>query len=483
MGPLEPSPLLDCSTLYPGTGGRLTPAHPSPALLCPTLALSLSPQWLLGSAAFSLALSVKMNVLLFAPGLALLLVRNVGVPRAALCAGVIVALQAALGAPFLATHPASYLSRAFELSRVFFWRWSVNWKFLPEPLFVSKPLALGLLAFHLTALLALAHWVWTRPDGGLFASCARGGLLPRWAAKALLGREGWRRVVASAARDTPAPALLKALHDASLSAPPRGGDDGSSGSSRESSSAAAGDAHAPLSSSSSAGGLRRRAVGGGNDASPPPSAARSRARSNGRPAAGVTPASGSAADREWQAAVSARTASASSSSLATSPWSTYGPGFGREVKYPSAQEQRERAEGAPLPDALVPRLYRDSPAFIAYVLLVSNFVGVVAARTLHYQFYCWYAHALPALAAWAAGAAPRSRVWPLVLAGALCCIEYAFNVGDASGAGTPTSAAALQAGHAVILLGLALAPPPLTGARARAAAAGRLMEDGKVLRA
>jgi alpha-1,3-mannosyltransferase len=78
-----------------------------------------------------------------------------------------VALQLALGAPFLATHPASYLSRAFELTRVFFFKWSVNWAFLPESVFLSKPFALLLLATHLTSLAAFAHWRWTSDDGGL----------------------------------------------------------------------------------------------------------------------------------------------------------------------------------------------------------------------------------------------------------------------------------------------------------------------------
>jgi alpha-1,3-mannosyltransferase len=33
--------------------------------------------------------------------------------------------------PFLALHPVSYLSKAFELGRVFEFKWTVNWAFLP----------------------------------------------------------------------------------------------------------------------------------------------------------------------------------------------------------------------------------------------------------------------------------------------------------------------------------------------------------------
>jgi ALG3 protein len=56
---------------------------------------------------------------------------------AQLAAGVVAgaALQGALAAPFLAAAPMSYASKAFELSRVFLHRWTVNLKFLPEAVF------------------------------------------------------------------------------------------------------------------------------------------------------------------------------------------------------------------------------------------------------------------------------------------------------------------------------------------------------------
>lgn len=40
--------------------------------------------------------------------------------------------QLAVGAPFLAANWRGYLGRAFELSRVFTYKWTVNWKFLDE---------------------------------------------------------------------------------------------------------------------------------------------------------------------------------------------------------------------------------------------------------------------------------------------------------------------------------------------------------------
>lgn len=66
------------------------------------------------------------------------------------------ALQVALGYPFLSTYPKEYIGRAFEFSRVFLYKWTVNLRFLPEPIFVSKQLALFLLTSHLFLLTAFA---------------------------------------------------------------------------------------------------------------------------------------------------------------------------------------------------------------------------------------------------------------------------------------------------------------------------------------
>lgn len=117
--------------------------------------------WALGCVAFSLAVSIKMNVLLFAPGLLLLLLQKNQslfgtIKHLSICALV----QLVLGWPFLSTYPISYIKKAFEFDRVFFFKWTVNWKFLPEELFVSKPMALLLLTCHLGTLIFLARKWW-----------------------------------------------------------------------------------------------------------------------------------------------------------------------------------------------------------------------------------------------------------------------------------------------------------------------------------
>jgi alpha-1,3-mannosyltransferase len=110
---------------------RLFNDGPTMLLLYTSIWLFTKHRWNWGCLVFSLAVSIKMNVLLFAPGLLLLLLQSspdlqtvVGVRLLACCA----LPQLLLGAPFLTTYPISYLRKAFELDRVFFYKWTVNWK-------------------------------------------------------------------------------------------------------------------------------------------------------------------------------------------------------------------------------------------------------------------------------------------------------------------------------------------------------------------
>ncbi|XP_048203200.1 dol-P-Man:Man(5)GlcNAc(2)-PP-Dol alpha-1,3-mannosyltransferase isoform X2 [Perognathus longimembris pacificus] len=138
------------------------------ALLFLSVNLFLARRWSWGCCCFSLAVSVKMNVLLFAPGLLFLLLTQFGfrgaLPKLSICA----ALQVVLGLPFLLENPVGYLSRSFDLSRQFLFRWTVNWRFLPEAFFLHRGFHLALLAAHLALLLLFALRRWHR----LFPPCS-----------------------------------------------------------------------------------------------------------------------------------------------------------------------------------------------------------------------------------------------------------------------------------------------------------------------
>ena len=94
-------------------------------------------KWNIGCIVFSLAVSIKMNILLFAPGLLLLLLQSSENLRETVeCLGICAAVQLVLGAPFLATYPVSYIRKAFEFDRIFFYKWTVNWKVSQEPILI-----------------------------------------------------------------------------------------------------------------------------------------------------------------------------------------------------------------------------------------------------------------------------------------------------------------------------------------------------------
>lgn len=109
---------------------RLFNDGPTMMLLYGAVRLFQQHRWRLGCLLFSIAVSLKMNVLLFAPGLLLLLLQALPDLPSVLtmlllyCGGP----QLILAAPFLLAHPVSYLRKAFEFDRVFQYQWTVNWK-------------------------------------------------------------------------------------------------------------------------------------------------------------------------------------------------------------------------------------------------------------------------------------------------------------------------------------------------------------------
>jgi len=103
-----------------------------------------------------------MNVLLFAPGLLVVLVRAVGWRGTTPCLVVCVLVQLVLGAPFLAHQPGAYMAGAFNLGRQFLYVWTVNWRCLPEWLFLHRGFHLLLLLSHLSLLFLFTLKHWTR---------------------------------------------------------------------------------------------------------------------------------------------------------------------------------------------------------------------------------------------------------------------------------------------------------------------------------
>ncbi|CAL0308485.1 unnamed protein product [Lupinus luteus] len=136
-------------------------------ILHAALLLIMYRRWNLGLIVFSVAVSIKVDVLLYAPPLLLLLLKALDISGVLLALAGAALVQIFLGLPFLVSYPVAYISRAFNLGRVFVHFWSVNFKFIPERIFISKGFAIFLLAAHLTLLASFAHYRWCRHEGGL----------------------------------------------------------------------------------------------------------------------------------------------------------------------------------------------------------------------------------------------------------------------------------------------------------------------------
>lgn len=121
----------------------------------------------------SAAVSIKMNILLYLPALLMLLVLSRGLAKTIAHAVVISLTVVAVSLPFLLVHPQQYLQYAFEFSRAFLYKWTVNWRFLPQEVFESSSFASGLLAIHFNALCLFGIGKWTDLDGGVIAVLGR----------------------------------------------------------------------------------------------------------------------------------------------------------------------------------------------------------------------------------------------------------------------------------------------------------------------
>ncbi len=157
-------------------------------LLYAAVNLFISNRWTLGSVFFSLAVSVKMNILLFAPALFLAYLANLGFAATVFQLSVCASLQLALGLPFLLENPYAYLKGSFDVGRVFLFEWTVNWRFLPEEIFVSRTFHAALLLVHISVLLLCAPkwWKMLRSYRTLARVESEGGSSPDFACQLII---------------------------------------------------------------------------------------------------------------------------------------------------------------------------------------------------------------------------------------------------------------------------------------------------------
>ena len=110
--------------------------------------------WTFGAVAYSWGLGIKMSLLLSLPAVVIILFLGRGLWGSLRLLWLMAQVQIAIAVPFMGKNALGYFGRAFELSRQFKYEWTVNWRMVPEDIFLSRGFALALLAGHVTVLLA-----------------------------------------------------------------------------------------------------------------------------------------------------------------------------------------------------------------------------------------------------------------------------------------------------------------------------------------
>ncbi|KKY38257.1 putative dolichyl-p-man:man cpp-dolichyl mannosyltransferase [Diaporthe ampelina] len=121
-------------------------------------------RWVGGGLVYSFGLGVKMTLLLVLPVVGILIFFAKGLFGTIALGGLMAGLQAQLAAPFLG-YPGAYFGRAFEFSRQFLFKWTVNWRFVGEETFLSRAFSTSLLVLHASVLLTFIFTRWLPPTG------------------------------------------------------------------------------------------------------------------------------------------------------------------------------------------------------------------------------------------------------------------------------------------------------------------------------
>lgn len=122
-------------------------------------------KWELGALVWGLGLGVKMTLLLAMPAVAVIAIQGAGTAEAIFAGLLVMLIHAAMGVPFLNSEAGyQYFHKAFDFGREFMFKWTVNWRFLGEDVFLSKTFAISLLVVHISILLVFVQTKWLRPS-------------------------------------------------------------------------------------------------------------------------------------------------------------------------------------------------------------------------------------------------------------------------------------------------------------------------------
>ncbi|KAL4890216.1 putative alpha-1,3-mannosyltransferase [Aspergillus ambiguus] len=122
-------------------------------------------KWSAAVIVWSTGVAIKMTLLLLAPAIAVITVLSLSLMPSIRLGILALLVQVLLAIPFLQANPIGYVSRAFELTRQFMFKWTVNWRFVGEEVFLSTQFSLGLLALHVSLLGIFVAAAWLKPTG------------------------------------------------------------------------------------------------------------------------------------------------------------------------------------------------------------------------------------------------------------------------------------------------------------------------------
>ena len=104
-----------------------------------------------------------MSLILALPALGVVLFLGKGIGGSFKQASLMAQVQIVIAWPFIQGGPKLYLGRAFEFSRQFLFKWTVNWRFVGEDTFLSRWFSTALLFGHISTLLLFITTRWLRP--------------------------------------------------------------------------------------------------------------------------------------------------------------------------------------------------------------------------------------------------------------------------------------------------------------------------------
>ena len=116
-----------------------------------------------------------MSILLYFPGLLVISFKRRGLLPTIVHIVTLVTSQILFAVPFLKEDPWAYTQSAFNLGRVFFfYKWTMNWRFMEGDVFLSSRFAMALLVGHATVLILFGLFKWCKLDGGVYRVLSRG---------------------------------------------------------------------------------------------------------------------------------------------------------------------------------------------------------------------------------------------------------------------------------------------------------------------